>query len=100
MMSGTHGLLGLLPMSRSSIGYHYQGADYVVHLLAVPCPAFRPRETPANTQSGSAAAVFPLLARSYSPALLNSSFSADNRRWCSRNPAMNPIHTDSRDICR
>ena len=65
--SRDHDLLELLLASRSSVNYHYQGTDYVVHpgyLLAVPCPAFRPWETPASTRSGSAAAVLLLSAHS------------------------------------
>ena len=56
-------------------------------------------EVDPRYHTGGWARVLPL-ARSYSPASLNSSLSAGNRRWRSRNPAMKLVHSDSRDSCR
>ena len=69
-------------------------------LPSAPYPAPRELPIPSMAAASLQSPIFPALAQSYSPALLNSSVSAGNRGWRSRNSAMKSVHTGSCDSCR
>ena len=71
-------------------GDRHSGGHVTASGLAFPKP---PRQSPIPP-------VILVPAQDYRPALLNSSCSAGNRRWCSRNSAMKSVHAGSCDIWR